>query len=47
MSTPRVRLTPSALRKHASDARTPSGVRDAVPDSAMTAGPVADATLCL
>ena len=44
-STPRVPLAPSTLRKRASDANTPSGVRDAVPDSATTAGPVADATL--
>ena len=44
-STPRVPLAPSTLRKHASDANTPSGVCDAVPDSATTAGPVADATL--
>ena len=44
-STPRVPLAPSTLRRRASDANTPSGVRDAVPDSAMTAGSVADATL--
>ena len=44
-SMPRVPLAPSTLRKRASDANTPSGVRDAVPDSATTAGPVADATL--
>ena len=45
-STPRVPLAPSTLRKRASDANTPSGVRDAVPDSATTAGPVADTMLC-
>ena len=44
-STPRVPLAPSTLRKRASDANTSSGVRDAVPDSATTAGPVADAML--
>ena len=44
-STPRVPLTPSTLRKRASDANTPLGVCDAVPDSATTAGPVADAML--
>ena len=44
-STPHVLLTPSTLRKHASDANTPLGVCDAVPDSATTAGPVADAML--
>ena len=41
--TPHVPLAPSTLRKRA--ANTPSCVRDAVPDSATTAGPVADATL--
>ena len=45
-STPRVPLAPSTLHKRASDANTPSGVHDAVPDSATTAGPVADTTLC-
>ena len=44
-STPRVLLTPSTLHKCASDANTPSGVCDAVPDSATTAGPVAEAML--
>ena len=45
MSTPHVPLAPSTLCKRASDANTPSGVHDAVPDSATTAGPVADAML--
>ena len=45
-STPHVLLTPSTLRKRASDANTPLGVCDAVPDSATTAGPVTDAMLC-
>ena len=44
-STPCVPLAPSTLHKRTSDANTPSGVRDAAPDSATTAGPVADATL--
>ena len=43
--TPCVPLVPSTLHKHASDANAPLGVRDAAPDSAMTAGSVADATL--
>ena len=45
MSTPRVPLAPSTLHKHASDANTPSGVCDAAPDSATTAGSVTDAML--
>ncbi len=35
----------TALRRSASDATTPSGVRDATPGDATTAGTVADATL--
>ena len=46
MSTPHVPLAPSTLCKRASDANAPSGVCDAAPDSAMTAGSVADAMLC-
>ena len=44
-STPCVPLAPSTLHKRASDANTPSGVCDAAPDSATTAGSVADAML--
>ena len=44
-SMPHVPLAPSTLCKRTSDANTPSGVRDAAPDSATTAGPVTDAML--
>ena len=43
MSTPHVPLAPSTLHKCASDANTPLGVHDAAPDSATTAGSVANA----
>ena len=43
-STPHVLLTPSTLHKRASDANTPEGVHDAVPDSATLRDSARDAT---
>ena len=45
MSTPCVSLIPSTLCKRASDANTPSGVREDIPADTTTAGSVADAAL--